>query len=110
MLAVLEDEQDPDLFMITMVAGLSKTRVLKKLYREITQFTYAHFIDPSQYRTPVSRSVDPADVHSLPDHLGFYQDGRKRPLTAFLTASSEERPFAELLEQERVHGATSVWL
>lgn len=99
-LAVLEDEHDPDLFMITMVAGVSKTRVLEKIYREITQFTYAHLIDPSQYRTPVSRSVDPADVHSLPDHLGFYQDGGKRPLTAFLTASDQERPFAESSERD----------
>lgn len=95
MLAVLEDERDPDLFMITMVGGLSRTRVLDKLYREITQFTYPHLVDRSQYRTPVSRSADPADVHSLPDHLGFYQDGRKRALTAFLTSSGDERPFAE---------------
>ena len=95
MLAVLEDERDPDLFMITMVGGLSRTRVLEKLYREITQFTYPHLVDRSQYRTPVSRSTDPADVHSLPDHLAFYQDGRKRALTAFLTASPEEQAFAE---------------
>ncbi|MEQ1758121.1 MAG: YcaO-like family protein [Vicinamibacterales bacterium] len=95
MMAVLEDERDPDLFMITMVGGMSKARVLEKLYREITQFVYPHLTDPSHYRTAVSQSMDPWDVRRLPDHLGFYQDSRKRPVTAFLTASSERHAFAE---------------
>ena len=93
-LAVLEDELDPDLFMITMVGSLSASRALEKVAREITQFTHPHLVNRSQYRTAISRSDDPAVVNSLPDHLAFYQNSSRRPLTAFLTASSDERPFA----------------
>ena len=101
-LAILEDELDPDLFMITMVGSLSASRALEKLAREITQFTHPHLEGKSPYRTPVSLSEDPAVVHSLPDHLAFYQDRRKRPITEFLTGSSDERPLAGLrVEDDR---------
>ena len=93
-LAVLEDQHDSHFFMATMVAGLSPSKVLEKLYRELTQFTYPHLVDPATYRTSVSRSPDPTLVRSLPDHLAFYQHDTKRALTAFLTASDEMHPFA----------------
>jgi ribosomal protein S12 methylthiotransferase accessory factor len=95
MLAVLEDDEDPAFFMSTMVAGSSRTRVLKKLYRELSQFAYPHLVDRAHYRSALSESMEPAGVRTLPDHVGFYQHATKRPLTAFLTASVTERRFAD---------------
>ena len=90
-LSVLEDRHDPNFFMCTMVASLSPSRLLAKLHRELSQFTFPHLVEPSHYRTPLSANADPAGVRTLPDHLRFYQDSSKRMLTAFLTASAEER-------------------
>lgn len=99
-LAVLEDEHDPALFVLNMVAGLAGPRVLAKLYRELAQFLYPHLVDQSAYRTPTSRSQSPSDVRTLQDHLAFYQNGARRPLTAFLASSIEEAPFAGMTEQQ----------
>ena len=98
-LSALEDRQDPNFFMCTMAASLSPSRLLAKLHRELSQFTFPHLVEPSHYRTALSANADPAGVRTLPDHLRFYQDSSKRMLTAFLTASAEERGFATLAEE-----------
>jgi len=86
-LGVLEDQQDRNFFLCTMVASLSTSRLMAKLHRELSQFAFPHLVDRTHYRSPLSGSDDASGVRTLPDHLRFYQDASKRPLTAFLTAS-----------------------
>lgn len=100
LMAVLEDMRNPDFFMSTMVAGLSRTRLQEKLYRELSQFTYPYLVNPAHYQTPVSWSDDPAHVRTLPDHLSFYQDRKKRPLTEFLSASTRTCHLSHIADEE----------
>ena len=37
MMAILEDERDAGVFLLTMVANVSNDRILEKAYREITE-------------------------------------------------------------------------
>jgi ribosomal protein S12 methylthiotransferase accessory factor len=95
-LALVRDRRNPDFLLPTMVAALRPERLLGKLHRELAQFVYPYVVDQRCFHTAITESGDPARVALLPDHLGFYQDRTRHPLTAFLTASSRTRRLAEL--------------
>src|SRR5262249_32888653 len=91
---VLGDRRDPDFFMCTMAAGVSRARIVESICRELTQSAYSHLARPGHFRTAASTNPDPTCVRTFEDHLAFYQDRSKRELTAFLTASGQTRPWS----------------
>jgi thiazole/oxazole-forming peptide maturase SagD family component len=95
-LAVLEDEREKNFFMVTMATAPTREALLEKLYKELFHFSYPLLIHGDEYRTAVTRAQDPSRVVTMADHVCFYQSRRKIEHAAFLTSSTEERPFGAL--------------
>jgi len=91
LLGILRDRLNPDLLLVDPVASLSPGALLRKLYKELVQFSHPYLLYSSHYRRPVTRSADGDLVVDFADHVGFYQASDKHIHAAFLTASSERR-------------------
>ncbi len=91
LLGVLRDRHNPDLLLVDPVASLDPAAMMRKLHRELVQFSLPYLLDPQHYQTPVTQSRDGDLVVDFPDHLSFYQTREKHSEVAFLTGASQRR-------------------
>jgi ribosomal protein S12 methylthiotransferase accessory factor len=95
LLGVLRDRLNPDLLLVDPVASLSPGAALRKLYKELVQFSQPYLLDPSHFRRQATQSLDGDLVEDFPDHLAFYQSREKHAHAAFLTAAPARRALGE---------------
>jgi len=92
-LGILRDRLNPDVFLLSMASSLDSQQLLRKLYKELVQFSHPYSVDRTYYQSEISHASSPERVLTFRDHLSFYQHREKIPKASFLTASSSRKPF-----------------